>query len=93
MQLFTCPFCGPRPETEFHFGGDLGNARPEGFRAVSDADWGRYLYHRRNEKGAVREVWMHLTCGELFAMRRDSVTMAARPGEALDHGSEDEGEA
>lgn len=85
MQIFTCPFCGPRPETEFHFGGDLGNARPEGFRAVSDEEWGRYLYHRRNEKGAVREVWMHTTCGELFAMERDSVTMAAAPGTAL-HG-------
>lgn len=90
MQLFSCPFCGPRPETEFHFGGDLGNERPEGFRSVSDADWGRYLYHRRNPRGAVHEVWMHLTCGELFAMSRDSVTMEAAAGTVLiDDGSGD----
>lgn len=87
MQIFTCPFCGPRPETEFHFGGDLGNERPEGFRSVSDAAWGQYLYHRRNPKGTVHEVWMHMTCGELFSMERDSVTMEAKPGTAL-HGGD-----
>ncbi|RUX65781.1 sarcosine oxidase subunit delta, partial [Mesorhizobium sp. M7A.F.Ca.US.014.04.1.1] len=27
MQLFPCPFCGPRDETEFYYGGDAGNAR------------------------------------------------------------------
>jgi hypothetical protein len=26
---------------------------------------------------------MHLTCGEVFAMARDTVTMAAEPGRAL----------
>ena len=30
MQLIPCPFCGPRSESEFHFGGDVGNVRPEG---------------------------------------------------------------
>ena len=25
MQLFPCPFCGPRPETEFHYGAEAGN--------------------------------------------------------------------
>ncbi|MGR3493084.1 MAG: sarcosine oxidase subunit delta, partial [Shimia sp.] len=29
MQIFTCPFCGPRPETEFHFVGELGKVRPD----------------------------------------------------------------
>ena len=27
MHLYTCPFCGQRPETEFHFGGEAGNDR------------------------------------------------------------------
>ncbi len=83
MQIFSCPFCGPRPEYEFHFGGDLGNARPEGFDAVPDQAWADYLYFRNNPKGPAREVWMHLTCGEMFGMRRDTVTMAAEPGEML----------
>lgn len=83
MQIFSCPFCGPRPEYEFHFGGDLGNARPEGFDAVPDQLWADYLWFRNNPRGMAREVWMHLTCGEMFAMTRDTVTMAADPGQPL----------
>ena len=75
MQRFPCPFCGLRPETEFHFMGELGKTRPDTTGAVSAEDWGSYLYTQRNEKGPVREVWMHLTCGELFILERDSVTM------------------
>ncbi|VDC27533.1 sarcosine oxidase subunit delta [Pseudogemmobacter humi] len=86
MQIFSCPFCGPRPEYEFHFGGDLGNHRPEGFDAVPDQKWADYLYFRNNPKGMAREVWMHLTCGEMFSMTRDTVTMEAAPGEALAEG-------
>jgi sarcosine oxidase subunit delta len=83
MQIFSCPFCGPRPEYEFHYGGDQGNARPEGFRDVGAEAWAEYLHVRTNAKGPVREIWMHLTCGELFAMERDSATMSAAPGVAL----------
>lgn len=75
MQLFPCPFCGPRDEREFHFAGEAGKTRPDTTGEVSAADWARYLNDQRNEKGRVREVWMHLTCAELFAMERDSVTM------------------
>ncbi|MBR9650694.1 sarcosine oxidase subunit delta [Thalassovita aquimarina] len=75
MQLFPCPFCGPRDEHEFHFAGEAGKARPDTTRTVSPEGWAHYLNDQRNEKGRVREVWMHLTCSELFAMERDSVTM------------------
>ena len=75
MQLFPCPFCGLRPETEFRFAGELGKTRPDTTGVVSDADWADYLHTQRNEKGRVKEVWMHLTCGELFVLERDSVTM------------------
>jgi len=85
MQIFSCPFCGERPETEFHFGGDLGNLRPEGFTAVSPAQWASYLYERNNIKGAAQEIWLHTPCGELFAMERDTLTMKAAPGRALSH--------
>ena len=73
MQLFPCPFCGPRPETEFHFGGDAGNLRPAGGTV---AEWTDYLYFRQNRKGAAREIWMHLACREAFLMERDTVTQA-----------------
>jgi sarcosine oxidase, subunit delta len=72
MQLFNCPFCGPRTETEFRFGGDAGNARPEG--DVPARAWGDYLYFRNNLRGASREIWVHLPCREIFAMERDTLT-------------------
>ena len=75
MQLFPCPFCGPRIETEFHYGGEAGNIRPEGADVSAD-DWARYLYMRANPKGRTREVWVHLTCGEFLVMERDSLTHA-----------------
>ena len=72
MQLFPCPFCGPREETEFHYGGEAGTVRPDGGDVTAER-WAAYLYMRDNPKGATREIWMHLTCGEFFEMSRDSV--------------------
>lgn len=83
MQLFPCPFCGPRPETEFHFAGEQGKIRPDTTAQVSAADWAAYLHTQRNEKGAVREVWMHTPCAELFVMERDSVTMDVKRARSL----------
>ncbi|WP_272006522.1 sarcosine oxidase subunit delta [Roseovarius sp. ZX-A-9] len=75
MQIFPCPFCGPRNETEFHFAGELGKVRPATDEKIAAQDWATYLYAQRNDKGLVREVWIHLTCSELFVMERDSETM------------------
>ena len=75
MQVFTCPFCGPRDEREFHFAGEAGALRPDTTGPVSDADWAEYVYMHRNDKGVAREVWMHLTCQEMFVMHRDTVSM------------------
>ncbi len=83
MQLFTCPFCGPRAETEFHFAVEAGHARPEPAHEVSDADWAAYLYMSDVPKGAAREVWLHLTCGEYFVMTRDTETRDVLEVEAL----------
>lgn len=87
MQLFPCPFCGDRDEREFLFAGEPGKIRPDTARprrapgedlgppAVPAADWAAYLHARRNARGPVAEVWMHLPCAELFVMERDSVGM------------------
>lgn len=74
MQRFMCPFCGLRDETEFHFVVEAGHARPEPAEQVTDAEWAAYLYENASPEGETREVWLHLTCGEYFIMRRDSVT-------------------
>ncbi|MFD0860538.1 sarcosine oxidase subunit delta [Roseovarius aquimarinus] len=74
MQVFICPFCGPRDETEFRFAVEAGHSRPEPATEVSDTDWAGYLYKNRSPKGAALEIWLHVTCGEYFVMTRDTVT-------------------
>ena len=86
MQIFPCPFCGPRDEREFHFAGEAGKTRPDTTMPVSNADWAAYLYAQRNQKGAVREVWMHLPCAEMFVLERDSLTMDVLGATALRDG-------
>lgn len=83
MQLFPCPFCGVRDETEFRYLGETGKARPEGGRAAGEADWARYLYFQTNRKGAVREIWCHHVCGEIVVMERNNVTHVVGGSNAL----------
>ena len=76
MQRFPCPFCGFRNEREFHFVAEAGKTRPDTTGSVSDEDWGAYLHRQRNPLGPSEEIWVHLPCQELFAMTRDTGTMA-----------------
>ena len=73
--LFPCPFCGPRDETEFTYVGEP-KARPEPAGEVSHAAWADYLYVNANPKGETREVWLHLTCMDMFVMTRDTASNA-----------------
>lgn len=73
MQQFPCPFCGPRDETEFHYGGDAGKVRPD--RSAEDATWAAYRYFRKNPKGGARELWLHSGgCGRWIVIERDTAT-------------------
>ncbi|CAN7506107.1 sarcosine oxidase subunit delta [Rhizobium sp. LjRoot254] len=83
MQTFPCPFCGQRPETEFHFAGDLGNLRPEGFLEVSPETWSSYLFAHNNPRGESKEIWKHLTCMEVFTMNRDTLSHIVNSSTAL----------
>lgn len=83
MQTFPCPFCGSRNETEFYFAAEAGKLRPDTTVDVSNAQWATYLYAQKNEKGTVQEVWMHLTCAEVFILERNSVTMDVIGSKAL----------
>jgi sarcosine oxidase subunit delta len=75
MLLIPCPWCGPRPENEFHYGGEAGIVRPSDPQAVDDAAWADYLYQRTNPKGSHRERWRHqFGCGRFFNATRDTVT-------------------
>ncbi|WP_066904644.1 sarcosine oxidase subunit delta [Millisia brevis] len=80
MQLIGCPNCGPREETEFHYGGAAGIAYPENPAALDDVDWAHYLFFRPNPMGRFTERWYHSSgCRRWFTAERDTVTYAFTP--------------
>ena len=75
MLLITCPWCGPRDEVEFHYGGQAGVAYPADPDALDDAAWAEYLFFRDNPKGPFAERWVHSAgCRRWFDVIRDTVT-------------------
>ena len=73
MLYIPCPYCGPRDETEFAYGGPSHVTRPD--LAATDREWTHYLYHRTNTKGPYRERWLHsFGCGRWFNVMRDTTT-------------------
>ena len=75
MLLIPCPNCGPRDETEYHYGGQAHVAYPENPAELTDREWAEYLFYRDNTKGAFAERWLHSTgCRQWFNMLRDTVT-------------------
>ncbi|HEV2551615.1 MAG TPA: sarcosine oxidase subunit delta [Stellaceae bacterium] len=75
MLLVPCPYCGPRPELEFRYGGEAHVARPIDPAALDDAFWGEFLYLRTNPKGLHAERWRHTHgCGRFFNAVRDTVS-------------------
>ena len=83
MQLFKCPFCGERDEREFFFASESGKVRPDTTQTVTDEQWAAFLYQQRNSKGAVKEIWIHLPCAEVFLLERDSATMQVTGSQQL----------
>ena len=88
MFLITCPWCGPRAESEFSCGGEAHIMRPLDTDALTDAQWGDYLFMRKNPKGLHHEQWLHASgCRRWFNAERDTVTYRFsrfyKPGEAV----------
>ncbi|WP_028921160.1 sarcosine oxidase subunit delta [Pseudonocardia acaciae] len=75
MLQIGCPWCGPREETEFHYGGQAHVAYPERPLELDDAAWGEYLFVRDNPKGTFAERWVHSAgCRRWFNVVRDTVS-------------------
>lgn len=75
MLLIHCPYCGPRPETEFRCGGEAHIARPADPSVMDDTAWANYLFYRSNPKGEHAERWMHAHgCQRWFNAVRDTVS-------------------
>jgi len=75
MLLIPCPFCGPRPELEFRYGGEAHIARPADPATLDDSQWASFLYQRSNVRGEHRERWRHVHgCGQFFNALRDTTS-------------------
>jgi sarcosine oxidase, subunit delta len=75
MLLIPCPWCGPRNDTEFSYGGEAGIVRPKNSQELSDSDWGDYLYMRNNKRGIHTEQWCHTAgCRRWFSLSRDTIS-------------------
>lgn len=75
MLLIRCPWCGPREETEFSYGGEAHIVRPKEPETLSDEEWAQYLFMRKNPVGEHREQWVHTHgCRRWFNVIRDTVT-------------------
>ncbi len=75
MLRIPCPWCGPRDETEFSYGGEAHIERPPRPDDLSDAEWADYVFMRTNPRGLHRERWVHtLGCRRWFNVARDTVS-------------------
>jgi sarcosine oxidase subunit delta len=75
MLHIACPWCGPRDDSEFSYGGEAHIVRPCPPESASDAQWADYLFMRTNTRGLHREQWQHSAgCRQWFNVERDTVT-------------------
>jgi sarcosine oxidase, subunit delta len=75
MLLIPCPWCGPREEIEFRYGGQAHIAYPAEPEALSDEQWADFLFMRDNPSGTFAERWMHTAgCRRWFNAVRDTST-------------------
>ncbi len=77
MLVICCPYCGPRSELEFAYGGEAHIARPADPMSLDDEAWANFLYVRSNPRGMHAERWRHLHgCGRFFNVQRNTVSDA-----------------
>ena len=87
MFEIRCPYCGPRDEPEFKYGGQAHVAYPADPEVLSDEEWARFLFVRDNSRGRYAERWNHAAgCRRWFNAERNTVsyvfTQFYKPGEA-----------
>ena len=57
MLLIPCPWCGPRSQIEFTYGGDATVRRPP--TDAAETAWFDYVYLRDNPCGPHDELWLY----------------------------------
>lgn len=82
MLLITCPYCGPRAQIEFTYGGDAGQRPPDPEKVLLER-WLDYVYLRDNPRGPHWELWQHSAgCRRWLRVRRDTLTHEILASEA-----------
>ena len=76
MLQIHCPYCNEaRNEEEFSCSGEAHISRPSAPEALSDQEWGEYLFFRKNPRGIHHEMWYHAAgCRRYFNVTRDTVS-------------------
>lgn len=75
MLLIECPWCGVRDQTEFACHGEAHIVRPEDPQALSEEQWGDYVFFRTNPKGLHFERWEHSHgCRRWFNVVRNTLS-------------------
>ena len=75
MLLISCPWCGPRNETEYHYGGQAHVPYPGNAADLTDEQWAAYVFYRDNPKGPFAERWCHRDgCRRWLTITRNTVT-------------------
>jgi heterotetrameric sarcosine oxidase delta subunit len=75
MLLIDCPWCGPRDEKEFLWGGENPSAANRQVHIAADDALADELYYRRNICGPTTERWVHWAgCRQWLAVVRDTAT-------------------
>jgi heterotetrameric sarcosine oxidase delta subunit len=75
MLQIPCPWCGPRDEVEFRYGGQAGVSYPRDPDALTDEEWADFLFVRENPNGDFLERWSHAAgCRRWFEVLRSTVT-------------------
>ena len=73
MLLIPCPWCGPRNQVEFTYGGDATLRRPP--PDAAESAWVDYVYLRDNPCGPHDELWYHgAGCRSWLKVRRNTRT-------------------
>ncbi|HXH01708.1 MAG TPA: sarcosine oxidase subunit delta [Candidatus Competibacteraceae bacterium] len=71
MKLIDCPHIGPRPASEFVYGGPY--RRMPDPDAVDDKTWTEYVFNRAGSPGVKLEWWYHTPSGSWFIAERDTL--------------------
>jgi len=84
VKLIPCPINGPRPVSEFQYGGEV-RAMPDP-ATCTDEQWADYVFNRNGAPGVKREWWCHIPSNTWFIAERD--TAADRVPRTWLHGEE-----